>query len=232
MGVNAQRIQDRKLSLKEKLLIILVPLLIAAVQRIYGITLRRRDYGRDLPDSLIKEKKPFIYAIWHTNVFFSPYFHRNQGVHVLISASRDGELIHRIVRCFNNFSVRGSSSRGGIGALKAVITVLRKGNPVAITPDGPKGPAFKVQDGVLFAAARTGAPVIPFHYEADRQWIFEKAWDKHRIPKPFSRVVCSYGDPVYITEDLDTPEGTDAARMRLETALLQNMKKAAELTRK
>jgi lysophospholipid acyltransferase (LPLAT)-like uncharacterized protein len=225
MTVNNQRISDRKLTLTEKITLFAVPLIIAITQKIYGITLRKRNIGSEFPEKLHKEGKPFIYAIWHTNVFLSPYFLRNQSVHVLISASRDGELIHRVVRFFNNFSIRGSTSRGGIGALKSVITVLRKGSSVAITPDGPKGPAFKVQDGILFAAARSGAPIIPFHYEADRQWVFEKAWDKHRIPKPFSKVICSYGDPVYIPEDLEA-ETLDAERGRLENLLLMNMGKA------
>lgn len=220
--VREETASGEKVSLKERLFILFVPITIALIQRIYGLTLRRINVGKERVEELRKAGSPWIYSIWHTNVFLSPYFHRGQGVHVLISASRDGELIHRVVRHFGNFSIRGSSSRGGIKALKQLIEVLASGKPAAITPDGPRGPAFVLQHGLIIAAQRSGVPVIPFHYEATRQWVAEKAWDKHRLPKPFSRVVCMYGEPFIIPREL-SPDEFDRTVKDVEAKLLKNM---------
>lgn len=219
-----QNISDRKLSLGERVQLAFIPLLIALIQRLYGLTLRRIDIGREKVEELRREKKPWIYAIWHTNVLFSPYMNRGQGVNVLISASRDGELIYRVVRHFGNRAIRGSSSRGGIRALKMLVDSLKAGQPAAVTPDGPRGPAFKLQEGIITAAYRSGAPIVPFHYEATRQWVAEKAWDKHRVPKPFSTVVVSYGEPIYLSAGMKGEEFAAAAK-DVERRLLENMER-------
>lgn len=207
----------------DQLMLIIFPGLFAFLQKMYVLTLKKVELGLENIEELEKDKRSWIYAVWHTNVLFTPIFARKYPAHVMISASRDGELITRVVRKFGHDVVRGSTSRGGLRALKEFITIVKKGKRAAITPDGPLGPAFKMQDGVITAAIRSGAPVVPFYYESTNQWIVEKSWDKQRIPKPFSTVVISYGKPVFIPPGLDDEE-FGRERDRLYNALMDNVK--------
>jgi len=213
----------QKLKLKDKIRLWFIPFFIVTLQRIYGLTLRRIDVGKEEVDKLRENNQSWIYAIWHTNVLLSPYLHRGQNINVMISASKDGEIINRVVYRFGNKAIRGSSSKGGMKALRTLFDELGKGHPAAITPDGPRGPAFKLQNGVVIAASRGRVPIIPFHYEAKRQWIAEKSWDRHRIPKPFTTLVVHYGKPIYIPEKLDA-ESFKQYMALVENKLLENMK--------
>ncbi len=230
--MSSQNITDRPLTLRERFLLWFVPLLIVALQRVLGATSRRVDIGREHLDSLRAQGRPWIYAIWHTNVLYSPYLNRGQGVAVMVSASRDGELIARAVERLGNTTIRGSTSRGGIAALKALVAHLQTGQPAAITPDGPRGPAFQLQAGIVTAAQISGVPIVPFHYECTRQWVAERAWDQHRIPKPFTTFVVSYGEPIHIPAQLSAEEFEETVAL-VERCLLENMevarKRAEEL---
>jgi len=216
-----------KRSIKERILLFIIPLLVSTLQRIYGFTLKRIDINKEPFLQLKKENKNYIYSIWHTNVFFSPYLNRNQNVNVMISDSRDGEMIARVVRYFRNRSIRGSTSKNGIRALKTLVKELKAGRPAAITPDGPRGPAFQIQPGIIQSAMMSGAAIVPFHYEATRQWIAEKAWDKHRIPKPFSHLIVRYGDPIFVPASLDADQ-FDFFMKEVQHAMLENMRMCQE----
>ncbi|MCW7488128.1 DUF374 domain-containing protein [Leptospira meyeri] len=207
--------------MKRRFLVWFLPLIVVWFQRLIGFTSRFRFLTNEHYEELFKNKKPFIYSIWHTNVLYSPYLHRGKKVAVLISESKDGDYINQVVHRFGNTSVRGSSSKGGSKALKAVIQHLKKGLPAAFTPDGPRGPAFIVQPGIIAAAQVTQVPIVPFHYECSRQWILEKAWDKHRVPKPFTTFVVSYGEPISVPRDLNEEE-FEAIRLKVEEAMLNN----------
>ncbi|EMY68471.1 lysophospholipid acyltransferase family protein [Leptospira vanthielii] len=211
--------------MKRKILVWLLPLIVVWFQRLIGLTSKFRFLTNDAYEELFKNKKPFIYSIWHTNVLYSPYLHRGKNVAVLISESKDGDYINQVVHRFGNTSIRGSSSKGGSKALKAVIQHLKKGLPAAFTPDGPRGPAFIVQPGLIAAAQVTQVPIIPFHYECSRQWILERAWDKHRIPKPFTTFVVSYGDPISVPRNLNEEE-FEKVRLKVEEAMLNNRNRA------
>ncbi|EMY77127.1 PF04028 domain protein [Leptospira weilii serovar Ranarum str. ICFT] len=227
--------KSKKQSFKRKFLIWFIPFLVVNLQRLIGFTSRRINLGNESIEKLRKEKKPYILSIWHTNVLYSPYLNRNVGAAVLISESKDGDFINQVVHRFGNYSVRGSSSKGGSKALKALITHLKKNLPAAVTPDGPRGPAFIVQPGLIASAQVSQVPIVPMHYECTRQWIAEKAWDKHRIPKPFTTFVVSYGEPIYIPRTLDD-QGFEEVRLTVENAMLENRRrsidKAEELRKK
>jgi lysophospholipid acyltransferase (LPLAT)-like uncharacterized protein len=210
---------------KRRLLVWFLPLLAVTLQRLFGLTFRIVELGKEPYSTLVNNQLPLILSIWHTNVLYSPYFHRGKNVAVLISESKDGDFINQVVLRFGNTSIRGSSSKGGSKALKAMISHLKKGLSVAFTPDGPRGPALIVQAGLIAAAQVTQAPIVPFHYECTRQWILEKAWDKHRVPKPFATAVISYGDPIYIPRTL-TEEEFEKERLRVEKAMLDNRARA------
>ncbi|MCW7465699.1 DUF374 domain-containing protein [Leptospira levettii] len=213
--------------MKRKILVWLLPLIIVWLQRFIGLTSRIRIFKNEQYEEIFKNKKPYIYSIWHTNVLYSPYLHRNKNVAVLISESKDGDFINQVVHRFGNSSIRGSSSKGGSKALKAMIQHLKKGLPAAFTPDGPRGPALIVQPGIIAAAQVTQVPIVPFHYECSRQWILEKAWDKHRVPKPFTTFVVSYGEPIYVPRELNEVE-FENMRLKVEEAMLKNRDKAIQ----
>ncbi len=208
-----------------KFLVWLLPLIVCFLQRCIGFTSRFKEIGKAPYDSLVAKNSPLILSIWHTNVLYSPYLHRGKNVGVLISESKDGDFINQVVLRFGNTSIRGSSSKGGSKALKAVIIHLKKGLSAAFTPDGPRGPALIVQPGLIAAAQVTQAPIVPFHYECTRQWILEKAWDKHRVPKPFTTFVVSYGDPIYIPREMNEVEFENQRKL-VEEAMLANRERA------
>ena len=214
--------EREKLKFKDRFRIWFVSLFIVTLQRIYGLTLRRINVGRKVLEKLTKQNQSWIYACWHTNVLLSPYLLRNQNLNAMISSSKDGEIISRVAYRFGIKAIRGSTSKGGIKALKTLLTELRNGHSAIITPDGPRGPAFKLQKGVVIAASRGRAPIIPFHYEAKRQWVAEKSWDKHRIPKPFTTLVVHYGKPIYVPENLDEAAFKEYVQL-VENKLLENM---------
>lgn len=214
---------SRKLSLKERTIVVLLPLVAVWIQRLLGCTIKKSYFGRDEAIALAREG--VLYSFWHNNSFFAASIFPNQNVYLLISSSKDGELIRRIVEAFGNRSVSGSSSRGGVGALKKIVKLLREKNAVGFTPDGPRGPLYQVQNGVLMAALNSGKPIIPVHYQATREWVFEKSWDKHRIPKPFSHIVLSFGEPIYLPQvENPTDEYYQANRELLREKMMQNMK--------
>ncbi len=214
---------------KEWFLMHTVPYIFVALQRLYGLTLRVKRLNDEEAREMLKKRQPLIYAVWHCNVLFVPLFLIKTPTCAMISDSRDGELITRVVKAFGHSAVRGSSTRGGIKALKNFIKTVRSGTPGGITPDGPLGPVFKVKEGILMAAQRTGAPIIPLYYEATPQWSIEKSWDKQKIPKPFSRVVLSYGKAIYPPESMTEETTTQWAHL-VEEKLLENMERCrAEL---
>jgi lysophospholipid acyltransferase (LPLAT)-like uncharacterized protein len=146
--------------------------------------------------------KPVVFVLWHGRLIPCTYHHRGQGVVTLISQHRDGEYITGVVDRWGYTAVRGSSSRGGLEALRELIRWVRRGRSLAITPDGPRGPREVMKPGPVLIAQRTGAPIIPVAASASRAWVFG-GWDRFVVPKPFSRMRISYGEPVHVPRELD-----------------------------
>lgn len=143
------------------------------------------------------EKKPWVFTLWHATLLPAAFQHRHEGVAVLVSQHRDGELIARVLAAWGSTTVRGSTTRGGSRALLAMIKELERGTVVAVTPDGPRGPALEFQPGALVAAQRANVPVVPLVVHADRAWRL-KSWDRFMIPKFFARVTFAYGAPTFV----------------------------------
>tara|TARA_B100001939_G_scaffold283511_2_gene252898 strand:+ start:54969 stop:55661 length:693 start_codon:yes stop_codon:yes gene_type:complete len=205
-----------------RVLTAIVPAMIAVMQRLFSLSLRRKYLNREALLSIKENKQPYILSVWHACVLWAPFFHRKHGIQAMVSPSRDGELIARVVEWSGNFSVRGSSRQGGARALRGLLKLLRQGHPACIVPDGPLGPAFELKPGVLALAQSTGVPIVPFHYEASRQWVARHAWDKHRIPRPFSTVYLSYGDPIYLEKSLSNEDFALAAE-KIQKSMMENM---------
>ncbi len=139
----------------------------------------------------------FLLAFWHRHLLLMPYGYRGEKISVLISSSRDGELIARTVSRFGIDSSRGSTTRGGAVGLRELLRKAKAGFDIAFTPDGPKGPRGKVQPGALLAAAATGFPIVPVGLAASRAKLLS-SWDRFVVPWPFSRVAFVYGEPLQV----------------------------------
>jgi lysophospholipid acyltransferase (LPLAT)-like uncharacterized protein len=160
--------------------------------RALAATWRYRVIGGETIESLRARGTPFIFSLWHGQLLPLIWHHRNQSVAILVSEHRDGELIARLASSIGYRLIRGSTTRGGERALLALVKELRAGKEVAVTPDGPKGPARSYAAGALVAAQRSGAPIVPIAAHADRAWHLA-SWDDFMIPKPFARVTVAYG---------------------------------------
>jgi lysophospholipid acyltransferase (LPLAT)-like uncharacterized protein len=171
-------------------------------------------------------KDPAIFCVWHNRLALCMeayrVYSRNRrtpGMAAIVSASKDGGFLAEILKCFKVQPVRGSSSRRGPQALLELTTWAERGYDLAITPDGPRGPRYVVQDGATALAQLTGAPIIPFSYNL--QWkICLKSWDRFQIPLPFSRCKMVVAKPISIPRGA-SHEARAALRRELEQALRQ-----------
>ncbi|MFW5950934.1 MAG: lysophospholipid acyltransferase family protein [Gemmatimonadota bacterium] len=158
--------------------------------------------------------EPVIFAVWHGRLLPLTYYHRHQNITAIISQSRDGEYIARLVEGWGYETARGSTSRGASRALRGLVKAARAGASLAITPDGPRGPRQKLQPGVITAAQLTGLPIIPLGCGASRAW-WPGSWDRFCVPKPFARVEVMYGEPRYVPRGA-TPDELERLARELE----------------
>jgi lysophospholipid acyltransferase (LPLAT)-like uncharacterized protein len=170
--------------------------------------------------ALHANKQPFIFAFWHGQLLPLLYLHRGQGVAIVISAHRDGEIVAGVAEQLGLRAIRGSSSRGAARALLGVVRELEDGGEVAMTPDGPRGPARKFASGALVAAQRVGAPIIGIGVSAPRAWHL-RSWDRFMIPKPFARVTVSYTAPTLVSAA--SAREAEAEATRFEMLLADNI---------
>jgi lysophospholipid acyltransferase (LPLAT)-like uncharacterized protein len=202
-------------------LTVLAPPAAALAVRALGVTLRLSETGVDALRLRWAQDQPLIYAVWHGRILMIPWLtarlRRTRGarvVRVLASRSRDGELVARWVTRFGLSVVRGSSSRGGAEALRALAASVRAGQDVAVVPDGPLGPRERVQDGIVVLAAATGAPIVPLAFAAHPARRLA-SWDRFLIPLPFARAAVVFGAAATVSRDVDR----ETARVHVERAL-------------
>lgn len=165
-----------------------------------------------------REKRRMIYSHWHGSIMGVLFCIKPYNVVTMISGSKDGTLVDTVARWLGGKTARGSSTRGGVGALKGVIRLANAGFNPGIAIDGPKGPRNKVKPGVFEISRVLGAAIHPLTVACDRAWVFEKSWDKSFLPKPFARVVVYWGDPILTVQKSDDPRDPELAN-RLETAM-------------
>jgi lysophospholipid acyltransferase (LPLAT)-like uncharacterized protein len=147
----------------------LLPPIGAGVIRLLGRTMGIRTEGAAGVDELYRKGHRLIIAFWHGRQLMMPLTYRGAAAHILISQHRDGELIHRIVSRFGFRSVRGSTTRGGVMALRELIRLGRTGVDLVITPDGPRGPRQVAQLGVVQLARATGLPIVPLTFSCSKK---------------------------------------------------------------
>ncbi|HAN04467.1 MAG TPA: hypothetical protein DCQ25_04285 [Elusimicrobia bacterium] len=142
------------------------------------------------------------------------YLHRGMNLCGMVSKSKDGEYMARILRRFGFSFVRGSTSSGSVMALRGLIKAARDGYSIAITPDGPKGPIFKAQPGLVLTAQKAGIPIVPAACALSRKLIL-RSWDKYQFPLPFGRIEAVYGEPIHVSPTDDVA----AKALELENSL-------------
>jgi hypothetical protein len=169
-------------------------------------------------------KRPVIYCIWHNRIplalacyGFARIKWPDDGMAAMISASRDGGLLANIVKRFGVETIRGSSSRRGAQALLEATTWLERNHSVVMTPDGPRGPVYRIKGRIIPLAKLTGRPIIPV--STFTHWkIRLKSWDRLQIPLPFTRCDVGYGDPIWVPRDASEAD-LEALRAKLEQSM-------------
>lgn len=180
--------------------------------RLLGWTWRVRVSHDDAVRRARDAKRPIVFTLWHGELLPLLYHHRGEGVAVMISEHGDGEIIARIATALGFATVRGSTSRGAARALLAAARVVDEGGELAVTPDGPRGPAKSFAPGPVLIAQRTGAVVIAAAAHASRARRLE-SWDRFMIPAPFATVRVAYSDALEL--DATDERGVDAQVERL-----------------
>lgn len=197
--------------------------LAAVAMKLWSLTLRYNVNDMAGVVQPVIDPKPVIFALWHNRIFTMPPIWLRTGgksrkTVVLTSASRDGTTLATAMEAFGIGSIRGSSSRRAVAALIGMKKALQEGQDVCVTPDGPKGPRYQVQPGLLKIAQTTGSDIIPIHIRYGSAWRLS-SWDRLVIPKPFSKVTVIFDKPISIPKNLTETE-FEAATASLESCLI------------
>lgn len=191
---------------------------------IWSRTVRIQLIEKEIPDRLRAEGNNLIYAFWHGRQFLLFHSHRNTGIVIPASESRDGDIQAGVLQHFGFDVVRGSSKRKGDRALLGLVDGLRKGKDIALAVDGPRGPIYEVKQGITYLAGKLNKPIVPVSTSAKRFWILEKIWDKYMLPVPFTRGVIVYGEPIIVRGIQE--EELESKRRELTDALNRVMNRA------
>lgn len=187
------------------------------------LTSRKKYIGKEY----IKQyrDKPAIFVFWHgRSMMLSPVIF-NGGVKAYAVASRhkDGRMMAKLQRLFGLKAIYGSTSEGGISVLRQGVRILRNTTcSICMSPDGPGGPSMRVQDGALYFAKMSGAPIIPVCYSASNAWI-QKRWDRYLVALPFSKIICKIGKPVFVDSKISKEDFEDL-RKKLENIMLKQVR--------
>jgi len=187
--------------------------LIAWAVRLYLFTLRLETPGLSEVLETQKERGVLI-SLWHRRILLATYIGRNHNVASIASRSRDGELIAQVFTKLGLTIVRGSGKAGAVSGLKALLS-LPTDYIIAVTPDGPRGPAFQLQPGIILLAQRTGRLLLPTSWKAKREFRFN-SWDRFALPYPFTKAALAVGEPI----DVNAMEGSlEEKRSQVETLM-------------
>ena len=186
-----------------------------AIRVLMGTT--RVAFRRPGPNWFFDPRYPAIGVFWHEMILAAAYYYRNHDIAVLVSEHRDGELIAKTIHRLGFHTARGSSTHGGARGLVGLIRHAEKNRSIAFTVDGPRGPRHVLKMGPIYLAQKTGLPIVPVAISATPRWRLP-SWDRFAIPKPFSRVLFEYGEPVYIPQNTDV-RSLERYRRQLQAAL-------------
>jgi lysophospholipid acyltransferase (LPLAT)-like uncharacterized protein len=188
----------------------------ASVIRWIGWTMRVATRGHEPVDALYRQGRPIILAFWHAQQLMIPLGYRGTGSHVLISQHGDGEIIARIIARFGHDAVRGSSTRGGSGALRAMIKLGRSGQDLVVTPDGPQGPRQVAKLGVVQLAKATGLPIVPLAFACSKKNSSRAgivSWSRIRLRKGYFSMERRSGSRVRRTRSRSKPHAWNSKQL-------------------
>lgn len=195
----------------------------ALLIKCFLVTYRWRRVGEIPAD--IANKEPLAFIFWHNQeLIVAKLFWKmkrndaSKGLVALASRHRDGQIIAQLVECFGFLSVAGSTTRGGLDALRLLRRVIEDGYDVAMAPDGPKGPPHQVKKGIVSLAIKHGLALIPLAYETKTTsaWRFNKAWDKMFLPKPFARISWAVGPAIRFGTEANLETAMQSVNLQLQ----------------
>lgn len=197
----------------------------AARSLVRTLSLRYHPLGPDLGDGRGRLADRFIYSIWHENLLLPTARFGGRDLAVLISSHADGQILGGLIAAMGMTMVQGSSTRGGVEAVRRLIRSDAPWKHLAITVDGPRGPRRIVQPGAVYIASRTGMKLVPVGVAYHRPWRLN-SWDRFAIPRPFSRARCVTGEPIAVPADLRA-NGLEEYRRKLQSEM-DRLNRAAE----
>jgi len=197
------------------------------VATIWLATSRITVFGRAIETRYLDANpgKGLLYASWHRGLFFVIYWYRNRNLVSIASASEDGELAAQAAKRFGWLTARGSSSRGGRQAFRVMEDYIRRGYSGGLVVDAPRGPRFVSKLGIIYLSKRTGVPIIPAIWSADRYWQL-RSWDRTIIPKPFARIVVIFDDQLIQVPPDASRQDCEQFRQQLDDRLHRIMYQA------
>ncbi|MDI6780783.1 MAG: lysophospholipid acyltransferase family protein [bacterium] len=210
--------------LKERILYIILPLLAEILIRLLFCTIRLRVVGEENVkcgmrnvdfESDISHSPQVIYAFWHGQQFLLVPYMSQRDIILMSSLSKDGEYQAKILQRFGYRIVRGSSAKGGMRGLIGLIKGIKDGYDCGLAVDGPIGPIYEPKEGVIALARKTGAYIVPLVSATRHKWIFEAAWDKYVLPKPFSHGLIAFGQPYKVGDDTSIQQECAVLKERL-----------------
>ncbi len=198
------------------------------ILRIWFATCRITVIGREIEHRYARVEDKVVVGTWHRGALFLVWYYRRLRPMIMFSRSRDGDLIAGYAENLGARAARGSSSRGGTTALRTMLRHLHAPGPrkAATVLDGPRGPRFRVQPGMLQLARNAGVPFLPVAMSAAPAITLARTWDRTLIPLPFSRVVVCYGDPLTIGAEIRGPRLE--AKCREVEAILNRLRREAD----
>jgi lysophospholipid acyltransferase (LPLAT)-like uncharacterized protein len=183
-------------------------------------TTRWQRVGWDNAQEYWNENMPFITAFWHNRLMMGPFgWKSTMPFYMLISGHNDGKVIAKTVAEHGIYTIPGSKSKGGIGALKVILKTLKEGGCVGITPDGPRGPRLVASEGIINISRLSGCDILPFTYAVGKRKLFN-SWDRFIFALPFGKGVLAWGKPIKIPRQLDEQK-KQALCQQLTQAMLQ-----------
>ena len=210
-----------KKKLADRIGLAIAPTLVKTILGTIFLTSRIKVIGEENLDELSRQGQPFLVAQWHYGILYTIYLSRGRKWVAMVSASKDGDYSNRILGSVGIKRIRGSRTTGSVSALKAMIKAVRKESYNAfLTADGSQGPPLKAQAGLILMASKTGAPIIPLTCAADRYVSF-RSWDRTILPKPFSRMLVKWGEPLVVPAGVKSDD-MEEYRSKLEKQMMDD----------
>lgn len=214
--------------MNDKILFAIAEFIGAPLVKLIGVTLKIKTHGDEHLQHCL-EKDSHVYSLFHGRMFIPVWHHRHQGITTLVSQSKDGEAVTRLVKHLGHSTIRGSANRGGAKSIVDLSNALKNGNVVAMMIDGSKGPIYEPKIGTVAIARLSGTPILPICSTTTKFWKF-KSWDRFQLPKPFSKGVLVYEEPLYVPKSAKG-EKLEEYRVELKRRMLLAKEKAERLTK-